>query len=384
MPTIERPPLPVLTSLRFFAAAEVVVFHAMLPWQTNIIRGLTSAGYQAVTFFFVLSGFILTYVYAGTPEQPTDIRAINFWKARFARTAPAYFLGLLIAAPALVYSATVSKTLPTASILGLTATPLFLQAWWPAAAVLWNPPAWSLSVEYFFYAVFPLALSFAPGRSSFLRVAIAYYLIVAMAFLRWKLATPDAPIFSAAYNFDLFFPPFHLPQFLFGIVLGHRFLFGPPLSHVRSAVLFWAGLFGIIFIFGARSALPEWTQTEPILAPLFGLIIFGGARASALLEWLALPAMTTLGEASYALYILHLPIAFWWGVINRRLLSLSPFVSFSIYFGMTVAASVLCFLYIETPARRWIQNRKTICGPTLSKVTKELPIARGRRLDHGR
>src|SRR4051794_36302794 len=79
---LTRPPLPVLTSLRFFAAAEVVTFHEVytLPEIPTCIRDLTSAGYESVTFFFVLSGFILTYVYADYTGPATA-----FWRARVAR-----------------------------------------------------------------------------------------------------------------------------------------------------------------------------------------------------------------------------------------------------------------------------------------------------------
>src|SRR5262249_15025968 len=66
----DRPPLPILTTLRFFAAAEVVAFHAAQArpgWTTpvGILSGLVSGGYPAVVFFFVLSGFILAYVHSG-------------------------------------------------------------------------------------------------------------------------------------------------------------------------------------------------------------------------------------------------------------------------------------------------------------------------------
>jgi peptidoglycan/LPS O-acetylase OafA/YrhL len=56
----KRPPLPVLTSLRFFAAADVVVYHEIsAEIQNPFLHDLSAGAYQAVTFFFVLSGFIL-------------------------------------------------------------------------------------------------------------------------------------------------------------------------------------------------------------------------------------------------------------------------------------------------------------------------------------
>jgi peptidoglycan/LPS O-acetylase OafA/YrhL len=100
-----RPPLPVLTSLRFFAAAEVVAFHISTSAggtavADGLLKDLSSGGFAAVTFFFVLSGFILGYAHAGRHEgDGCDVRAGTFWRLRFVRIAPAYYLGLLLALP---------------------------------------------------------------------------------------------------------------------------------------------------------------------------------------------------------------------------------------------------------------------------------------------
>ncbi len=79
-----RPEIPALTSLRFFAALWVVLFHIREfgLWRGGITpyRAVVQLGYLGVSFFFVLSGFILVYVYAGR-EVPKRL----FWQARFAR-----------------------------------------------------------------------------------------------------------------------------------------------------------------------------------------------------------------------------------------------------------------------------------------------------------
>jgi len=81
-----RPRLPALTSLRFFAALHVVFFHLLalkILWSTGWLKQISSIGYVGVSFFFVLSGFILVYTYAGREST-----AIEFWRARFARIYP--------------------------------------------------------------------------------------------------------------------------------------------------------------------------------------------------------------------------------------------------------------------------------------------------------
>lgn len=98
MSELARPPaLPSLTSLRFFAALHVFLFHLyaikilVLP---GILGSLQLIGYVGVSLFFVLSGFILVYVNSGR-----EMRAGRFWRERFARIYPAYLFSLLLTAP---------------------------------------------------------------------------------------------------------------------------------------------------------------------------------------------------------------------------------------------------------------------------------------------
>lgn len=83
-PDAARPRLGALTTLRFFAALHVVLFHMKVigiltdgPWWYQNFAGI---GYVGVNFFFVLSGFILVYTYAGP-----SLSVWRFWQARFAR-----------------------------------------------------------------------------------------------------------------------------------------------------------------------------------------------------------------------------------------------------------------------------------------------------------
>src|SRR3954464_4192149 len=132
---VKRPPLPALTSLRFFAASAVVAFHAVtgslgeaVPVE-GVARNLALRGNTAVTFFFILSGFILTYAHAGRREvDRLDIRPTTFWRLRVARIVPAYYLGLFIAVPFLVVFLASPSPL-WEKIAGPILVILFLQAW---------------------------------------------------------------------------------------------------------------------------------------------------------------------------------------------------------------------------------------------------------------
>jgi len=347
--------------LRFFAAADVVVFHGISPEiQNTYLHGLAAAGYQAVTFFFMLSGFILTYVYNGRLEKEyLNVPTREFWRARIARILPAYFLGLAIALPHMLYSTFISKMDSVqALIVSLVLVPLLVQAWWPPAAMAWNPPAWSLSVECFFYFSFPmLARTIAQlSRSSFLLLAFA--LVVVVAAIREAIPLPTNDFSnSLEWNFKLFFPVFHLPQFIFGMALGRVYLFNSASSDRVHAAMLSAGAVGVIVMFGTRSILPIWMQNDAALALLYGLVIFGGAQAGAPFKVLVFPLLTLLGEASYALYIIHLPIAWWWNWLTRGLF-LPRFVSFFLYFLIVTVLSIFIYRWVERPARRWILGHR--------------------------
>src|SRR5262249_25395435 len=156
-----RPRLDALTSLRFFAAMHVVLFHMRV---TGILAGgpwwfqnFASIGYVGVNFFFVLSGFILVSTSAGPSLEPR-----NFWQARFARISPAYLVSLIVSAP-FFFFAVRHLTLPFFSwskdhlVLASILTVCLIQSWLPQAALTWNSVCWSFSVAAFFYSVFPLA-----------------------------------------------------------------------------------------------------------------------------------------------------------------------------------------------------------------------------------
>jgi peptidoglycan/LPS O-acetylase OafA/YrhL len=243
---VTRYPLPILTSLRLFAAAEVVIFHYadkdhLFPFYSELFNGWTGAGYQAVTFFFVLSGFILTYVYSSTNENtPITISAREFLKARIARISPAYFLALGLALPAFVYSAFISKLLAfDVFVAGVFLVPTFLQSWYPPTAFAWNGPAWSLSVEMLFYVSFHFLCRIGQHFTRNVFLVLFYLIVVTAAILRqlWLPFPPLEELNSWYFNFGAYFPIFHLPQFLFGVALGRVYLFGKAVSpkiHLRT------------------------------------------------------------------------------------------------------------------------------------------------------
>ena len=155
----KRAELRALTGFRFFAAIYVVWLH-FAPLKAGLAATFVSHGAVSVNFFFMLSGFILTYVHDRSSEMDAHTRR-KFWFARFARIYPVYGLAFLLFTP-FIYANLVTlhgHSTQTASRMTMygVASLILLQAWSPKLGG-WNPPGWSLSAEAFFYACFPLVL----------------------------------------------------------------------------------------------------------------------------------------------------------------------------------------------------------------------------------
>ena len=143
-------------------------------------------GQYGVTFFFVLSGFILTYNYhgwfaGGVGEQSY----LRFQRLRLARIYPIYLLGLLLDTPWHLIERAQLGQLGEAGhvywaswLLNLVG----LQAWVPGVpyAMFWNTPAWSVSAEFFFYASFPFLCAWLMRRLASNRALLAALLAVVL------------------------------------------------------------------------------------------------------------------------------------------------------------------------------------------------------------
>jgi peptidoglycan/LPS O-acetylase OafA/YrhL len=329
----------------------------------DFLSGLVSGGYAAVVFFFVLSGFILAYVHTGESERSAcNVKAARFWRLRFARIAPAYYLGLLLALPILTQVVAQSQASGWSAAFGMASVMLFVQAWWPAYTAFWNFPAWSLSVECLFYALFPWLARTLARWPAVAVLAGSYALIVLTNDYRgellWRSGLMGRPpegdwlVLSA-------FPILYLPLFIFGMALARLYLFGRVLSPRIHAAMFVIGVALSVLIFGGAWMLPGWTRSDPALALVFALIVFGGAGAAGIFPLLTRPTFILLGEASYSIYILHIPLRYCWETLADVVpgLRAMPWLNFPLYFGFVVLVSVVVFRVVETPLRQWIAGR---------------------------
>ena len=152
-----------LTGLRCFAAINIVFFHFSNPQWFGFLAPVVNAGFASVSFFILLSGFVLAYNYADR-ARAGELDKMRFWEARFTRLYPIYLLSLLLSLARRCRRST-RATRHAMFWTGMVLTPLLLQGWIPSIATFLNTPAWTMSAEAFYYLLFPwMAAGRRPAR----------------------------------------------------------------------------------------------------------------------------------------------------------------------------------------------------------------------------
>jgi peptidoglycan/LPS O-acetylase OafA/YrhL len=219
-----------------------------------------------------------------------------------------------------------------------------------------------LSVECLFYALFPWLVRTLARWPAVAVLVGSYGLIVLTNAYRAELLWRTGLMGTAPQGDWLVlssFPILYLPLFIFGMALARLYLFGRVLAPRLHAAMFGIGVALTVLIFGGAWILPGWTRSDPALALVFALIVFGGAGAAGSFPLLTRPTFILLGEASYSMYILHIPLRICWDNLANAVPGLSgmPWLSFPLYFGFVVVVSVVVFRVVETPLRQWIAGR---------------------------
>jgi peptidoglycan/LPS O-acetylase OafA/YrhL len=346
-----RPALQALTGVRFFAAFYVVLFHTLaflkLRFQLNAgVEHFLSNGNLAVAFFYLLSGFILAYTYEGKIENLRDY--LRYLRARFARIYPVYLVALLLALPFQLKTTLV----PRLAVL------FMVQAWnpaYPGLAGVWNYPAWSLSVEAFFYITFPIFL-IAMSRCSvrILRVMMSVFLFVSVV-----LRTPTMVLGvwnGTFYGLRIPLPVLRLPEFLAGVALGLLFLRSG--QRPRHSYLFYLAAASAVVVL----SLPIGSWVSIVMIPtafmLYELAFSDGVPA----KLFSSGPLVLLGGASYAIYLLQYPVRAW-----TKLLFSYAEPSFSLLGSVVspillIAFSIAVFRYWEEPVRKLLHPASVLAN----------------------
>ena len=391
METRKPAPLKALTGLRCFAAINIVLFHFSNPQWFNfnfyfpapfaagtihvpvLFAPVVNAGFISVSYFILLSGFVLGYNY-NERARNGELDRKRFWEARFTRIYPIYFLSLLLSLGTL--GAEYRSHTHAMFWTGVVLTPLLLQGWIPAVATFLNTPAWTMSAEAFYYVLFPwLARWKKPGRMGPYIAKLAGVWLLGLtpgalyiAFNPDGIAHPDRWSYGP-WLWALKYTPYaHVFSFVFGVMLANLDAMIPRSSPVRL----WLGLIGFGGLYGILSLgslVPYAIIHDGLLMPLFAFIVLGLAGENLLARALGVRPLVFVGEASYCLYLLHFNL---WNMIHGshvlETLGLSRFDPWLSYV-LLIALSLVALYFIEKPAQRklreWMHATSVVKEPPL-------------------
>lgn len=349
--------LPALTSVRFFFSLGVVLFHLQLmwAWPTLDYTGLIERARLGVDMFFILSGFVLSHVYAQQVDEGRYSHR-RFLIARLARIYPAHLAILLLMVVVALAALMVGERFnpDSYSLLGLVQTALLVHAWFPTDAMIeWNGPSWSLSAEWGAYLLYPafafIGLKLRDRPLVLLGVAVAAFALTDIGY-------------RAVFGEALLHGEFKMgvlrimPLFLAGValhVIAQRWSLSPPAA--IAATLLSTALLLALMHFSADERAVVAAAGVLILA----LAFLSHAKADGPLAW---PWLVFLGEASYAVYLLHLPLLVIWKNARSILLGgdsgyILPGWEIIVLVAMILVGGALIHVVIERPARLWARRR---------------------------
>jgi peptidoglycan/LPS O-acetylase OafA/YrhL len=338
-----------LTGLRFVAALLVFFHHANNTEAGatlgSVLDRLSQVSGNAVSFFFMLSGFVLVW-----SRRPDD-SARAFYRRRAARILPDYWVVWPIALAVVAWEGSVGS--PGSALANLA----LLQAWVPVEGYYYgyNSVTWSLSVEVFFYLTFPLfvpSLLRLPAAAR--RVSIAGCVLFVLVLNASALGyVPHGGVDVVSW-LQLVCPVTRLPEFLLGVLLAlevrdSSWSIGvvPAALVVAAALVLTASVGGVLG--------EHWVSLAP-----FGLLLVACARrdVSGAGSVLGSHAMIRLGEWSFALYLLHqlvIRAATQAGFgPDGTIPATVPFIAGTL--AVSVALSALLYSLVERPAERRLRG----------------------------
>lgn len=360
-----RENLKSLTSLRFFAAALIVISHSGYfgygrDWIIPYPMGM------AVSFFFVLSGFVLFYA---NPSIANMKAAGDFLVSRFARIWPAHFAMLVI----------VVLFLPSSwgDVWDVTATTEFLknaflvQSWSHTLKSFFsfNGVSWSISTEMFFYAMFPI-LIWRWEKTGAVKLLLGGLLALACvaSAANLSLAGEVGPTVESIEGYVYVFPPARLLEFLTGMVVADIWskTNASGLSVAKATVLQVISLYLLVFTVPYLYLVyAGWSQSGLIPPAAFkwlsgsgyllvnAFAIFSMACMSGLIaKVLSNKILVFLGEISFSIYLCHQVLL---SALMGKLATFGTMpMQYLIYWLIVIAFSSAIYIFIEKPCKRMI------------------------------
>lgn len=321
--------------LRAFACLYVVFFHSTELYPKNIdtqfFWGLFQYGFSGVDIFFVLSGFIITltsYKFIGKKAH-----TIQFLYKRIVRIFPTYWIIIVFFLSLQIIFPTFYRTHFSLNFDTLINTFLLL----PGHKMI-NGVSWTLTHELWFYLIF--ALVFLLRKSIIILLYLAYFIAILIYLFLPK---------NSDYSF-MIFHPMNI-EFLLGIIAAIVF---KKIPYRFTKTLITIGF--LLLFLGAFIYSKQLLPSDLLRLILFGIPSFIIVVALAALEFHKPVVLNniyiSLGDASYSLYLLHLPILAATSKVISRFNFENGFIIHAIFlFSIAFLSllSIIFYKYVERP-----------------------------------
>lgn len=341
-----------LTFPRFLAAIAIVIFHfgrEVYPFNTDLFAPIFNRANLGVSFFFFLSGFVMILAY-GNNEK---ILFSSYFRNRLARIYPLYFFSLLLTCAVFVF---LDYPVGTFSFFNSV---LLVQAWNPQIVMDLNYPGWSISVEFFFYLLFPFLFNRLFSKHSLGKTALVTILVWILSQLIINLILESSFLNlkdnRQLSNFVHYSPILHLNEFLLGIV-GSLFFIKIKDSWGKKLDLL-AVVFFLVTLIILYNGLPINSHNGALAIIFIPIIIILSLNTGYITKLFKNKVLVFLGEISFGVYILQVPIFLiveiglnWMGIYDKN---------YNFWIGLIclLISSIISFLVIEKPIGSLIRKR---------------------------
>ena len=317
-------------------------------------------GQLGVTLFFVLSGFLITYLLLAEKEKLGQIKFGAFYLRRALRIWPLYYVVLMLGLFVFPHISFFYFPKLTPLVTGQLATKTALYAFmlpnvakelYPAVPYL--SQAWSIGVEEQFYIIWPILVHFSRRYfRNFLLLAGAVYVV---GQLSWFLTAPSRQLLpineltTFVKNFLFFFRIQSMAiGGIFALVLFREWM---PIIKPLTSKAVQAGLWVLLPVMvGSGVTVPY--ITHELYSVLFGVLILNLALTDTSIVNLRAPILDYLGRVSYGLYMLH-PVAI---VIGLKLVNTMFNVNSTAHHAATYVGAVLLSIGLAAASYHFLEK----------------------------
>jgi peptidoglycan/LPS O-acetylase OafA/YrhL len=343
-----------LTSLRFFFAMMVFTRHLNFVDPANkfydrLYWGVFAEGYLGVSFFFILSGFILAYNYK-TKFLTNKVTLKQFWVARFARIYPLHFITFLLSIPLCLSD--FARDAFTTSI-SFVANIFLLHSFIPVRDVYFsfNATSWSISDEMFFYLVFPLLILTLYRKPK--NIQWSWLLLLAIPLLSFVI---DESWYQSLFYIN---PIFRVMDFFIGILLfemyERRYFAVTRFASVIeiSAIL----LFAVFFLYHDQIS-QVYRYSFYYWIPMSVIIYVFAYRKGILSKILSNDKLVLLGEISFGFYLLHQLVIRYFEELRKYVkIPLGDYTLMVVLFVITLVLSYFSYKLLEKPLNKYLKEK---------------------------